>query len=50
MVEDGVVDEYDLVCLHDSGSNRKEVFRIVYGNDIMDVWGKLVKYMRKDQH
>jgi hypothetical protein len=26
MVEDGVVDEYDLVCPHDSGSNRKEVF------------------------
>ena len=28
MVEDGVVDEYDLVCPHDSGSNRKEVLRL----------------------
>ncbi len=45
MVEDGVVDEYDLVCPHDSGSNRKEVFRIVYGNDIMDVRGKFAKPM-----
>jgi hypothetical protein len=26
MVEDGVVDEYDLVCPHDSGTNRKKVF------------------------
>ena len=48
MVEEGVVDEYDLVSPHDSGSNRKEVFRIVYGNDIMDVRGKFVKYMRKE--
>jgi hypothetical protein len=24
------------------------VFRIVYGNDIMDVRGKFVKYMRKE--
>ena len=47
MVEDGVVDEYDLVCPHDSGSNRKELFQIVYGNDIMDVRGKFVKYMCK---
>ncbi len=48
MVENGVVDEYDLVCPHDSGSNRKEVFQIVYGNDIiMDVRGKFVKYMHK---
>ncbi len=48
MVEDGVVDEYDLVCPHDSGSNRKEVFQIVYGNDTMDVRGKFVNYMRKE--
>jgi hypothetical protein len=48
MIEDRVVDEYDLVCPHDSRSNRKEVFRIVYGNDIMDVRGKFVKYMRKE--
>jgi hypothetical protein len=48
MVEDWVVDEYDLACPHDSGSNRKEVFQIVYGNDIMDVRGKFVKYMRKE--
>ncbi len=48
MVEDGVVDKYDLVCPHDSGSNRKEVFRIVYGNDIMNVRGEFVKYMRKE--
>jgi hypothetical protein len=48
MVEDGMVDEYDLVCPHDSGSNRKEVFQIVYGNDIMDVKGKFVKYMPKE--
>ncbi len=48
MVEDGVVDEYDLVCPHDSGSNRKELFQIVYGNDIMDVRGKFVKYMHKE--
>ncbi len=48
MVEDGVVDEYDLVCPHDSGSNRKEVFSIVYGNDIMDVRGKSAKYMHKE--
>ncbi len=27
---------------------RKEVFQIVYGNDIMDVRGKFVKYMRKE--
>ncbi len=48
MVEDGVVHKYDLVCPHDSGSNRKEVFQIVNGNDIMDVREKFVKYMRKE--
>jgi hypothetical protein len=48
MVEDRVVDEYDLVCPHDSGSNRKEVFQIVYGNDIMDVREEFVKYMHKE--
>ncbi len=48
MVEDRVVDEYDLVCPHDFGSNRKEVFQIVYGNDIMDVRVKFVKYMHKE--
>ena len=48
MVEDGVVDESDLVCPRDFGSNRKEVLQIVFGNDMMDVRGKFVKYMRKE--
>lgn len=40
MVEDGALDKYDYVCPCGDEYSRKEVFRIVDGNAIIDVKGK----------
>ena len=40
MVEDGALDKYDYVCPCGDEYSRKEVFRIVDGNTIIDVKGK----------
>jgi len=42
MVEEGVLEKYDMVCPYAIGASRKEVFRIVDGIDITGVIGKYV--------